>query len=161
MDNDSTKFSQRLIKGKVAEMVFEQMLRDTGGFTILAFGYENIIPELAHCQHDLRAEETIEVIRRAPDFAVINNKNHEVHLIEVKYMKNITREKVFQAAKKMFESWKPSYLFVATPLGFYYGKVINIVADEGNIAPLRPSQISESLQKKYLDILNKFIRADV
>lgn len=39
-------FARNLVKGKVAETVFAQMLRSTGAFTVLEFGYEKIIPEL-------------------------------------------------------------------------------------------------------------------
>jgi len=157
MKNDSIKFTENLVKGKIAEMLFEQMLRDAGKFTILAFGYESVLPELASRQHDLHAEETMEIIRRAPDFAVINNDNHDVHLIEVKYMMHITPKKVLSAAERMYESWKPSYLFISTPEGFYYGKASIIVEKKGEIPRLGFSQISEELQNKYTELLNKFI----
>ena len=52
MKNDQIYFSEQLTKGRIAETLFEQMLRDAGGFTILAFGYESVLPELAHRQHD-------------------------------------------------------------------------------------------------------------
>jgi len=32
-------FSEKLIKGRIAETIFEQILRDAGRFTVLAFGY--------------------------------------------------------------------------------------------------------------------------
>ena len=133
------------------------MLRDAGGFTILAFGYESVIPELAHRQHDMQAEETMEIIRRAPDFAVINNDTHDVHLIEVKYMMHISSDKVLKPATLMFESWKPSYLFVATPEGFYFDKASTIVENKGMIEPLRHKQIPADLQEKYVKLLNEFI----
>ena len=96
------------------------MLRDAGCFySDLAFGYESVLPELAHRQHDMQAEETMEIIRRAPDFAVINNETHEVHLIEVKYMMNPKTDWILRDAVRMYECWKPSYLFLATPNGFF------------------------------------------
>jgi hypothetical protein len=154
-------FSTNLIKGRIAETIFEQMLRDAGGFTILAFGYESVLPEIAHRQHDLQMEETMEIIRRAPDFAVINNKNHEVHLIEVKYMMHITQDWVFKAATRMYESWKPSYLFIATPERFYYGKAEEIVKNRGVIKPLGLSLIPKKIQENYISILNKFINSNL
>ena len=77
MNHNPIYFSHNLVKGRIAETLFEQMLRDAGGFTILAFGYESVLPELAHRQQDVTAEETMEIIRRAPDFSVINNETHE------------------------------------------------------------------------------------
>lgn len=157
MNYDPIDFSRKLVKGKIAETLFEQMLRDTGCFTILAFGYESILPELAHRQHDMHAQETMEIIRRAPDFAVINNESHEVHLIEVKYMMHPKTEWIFRDAKRIYESWKPSYLFLATPEGFFFDKAKTIVEKEGIISPLDHPQISKELQAKYIALLNELI----
>lgn len=158
MNQSPINFSKQLVKGRIAETLFEQMLRDAGGFTILAFGYENILPELAHRQHDLQAEETMEIIRRAPDFAVIDNKSHEVHLIEVKYRNHYSDDANLKISQRMLESWKPSYLFMATPEGFYFDKVIDIVDRGGRMNQFNAFQhITEDLQKKYLNLLNQFI----
>jgi hypothetical protein len=158
MNQSPINFSKQLVKGRIAETLFEQMLRDAGGFTILAFGYENILPELAHRQHDLQAEETMEIIRRAPDFAVIDNKTHEVHLIEVKYRNHYSDEANLKVSQRMLESWKPSYLFMATPEGFYFDKVIDIVDRGGRMNQFKAFEhITVDLQKKYLNLLNQFI----
>ncbi|MDP3999051.1 MAG: hypothetical protein Q8P76_00450 [bacterium] len=157
MNYDPINFSRKLVKGRIAEMIFEQMLRDTGGFTILAFGYESVLPELAHRQHDMNAEETMEIIRRAPDFAVINNSSHDVHLIEVKYMMRPRTEWILRDAKRMYESWKPSYLFLATPEGFFFDMASIIVEKKGIISPLVHPQIPKELQIKYTALLNEFI----
>lgn len=157
MPYDSIDFSRKLAKGRIAETIFEQMLRDSGVFTILSFGYENVLPELAHRQHDVRAEKTMEIIRRSPDFAVINNTTHEVHLIEVKYMKHPKEEWILLDAQRMYESWKPSFLFLATPYGFFFDKASKIVETKGNISKLQHPQIPEKLQEKYVKLLNEFI----
>lgn len=157
MNYDPINFSRQLIKGRIAETLFEQMLRDAGGFTILAFGYESVLPELAHRQHDIQAEETMEIIRRAPDFAVIDNKTHDVHLIEVKYRMNPDSNNILKVAKLMHESWKPAYLFLATPEGFFFDKASAIVENDGKIGRLNYPQIDEELQRKYTALLNQFI----
>lgn len=154
---NQAKFSEQLIKGKITELIFEQMLREAGAFTVLAFGYENILPELMHRQHDMKTEKTMEVIRRAPDFAVINNNTHDVHLIEVKYRRNMRPSEILSLANKMFESWKPSHLFLATPTGFYFDKVSDIIDQKGKIKPLVHKNISVALQERYLKLLNEFI----
>jgi len=157
MNLKSLQFSKNLVKGRIAEILFDQMLRDTGHFTILAFGYENILPELAHRQNDIRAQETMEIIRRAPDFAVIDNESHEVYLIEVKYLMNPTEELIFLAAKRMYESWSPSYLFLATPKGFFFDKASSVFEKKGKINPLDTPKIPKELQREYIKILNEFI----
>lgn len=157
MNYDPVNFSKNLVKGRIAETLFEQMLRDAGCFTILSFGYEQIIPELAHRQNDVKAQETMEIIRRAPDFAVINNDTHDVYLIEVKYLMRPTSNTILTDAKRMFESWKPSYLFLATPDGFYFDKAGEIVKNGGEIKPFVHPQIPKELQAKYTQLLNEFI----
>lgn len=158
MTQNPIDFSKQLVKGRIAETLFEQMLRDAGGFTILAFGYESVLPELAHRQHDLQAEETMEIIRRAPDFAVIDNKSHEVNLIEVKYRMNPRAENILNIASLMHDSWKPAYLFLATPMGFFYDKASDIIEQKGIIKKLNKyPQITDELQEKYIELLNQFI----
>lgn len=157
MNYDPIDFSRKLLKGRVAETLFHQMLRDTGRFTVLAFGYENVLPELARRQNDIHAQETMEIIRRAPDFAVIDNESHEVYLIEVKYMMHPRTEWILRDAERMFESWKPSYLFLATPNGFFFDRASVIVEGKGKISPLTHPHISTELQAKYVSLLNEFI----
>ncbi|MFA6007020.1 MAG: hypothetical protein WC784_00020 [Candidatus Shapirobacteria bacterium] len=157
MNYDPINFSKNLVKGRIAETLFEQMLRDAGCFTILSFGYEQIIPELAHRHDDIKAQETMEIIRRAPDFAVINNETHDVFLIEVKYLMRPSTSTILTDAKRMYESWRPSYLFLATPEGFFFDKASDIVKKEGIISPFIHPQIPAELQSKYTKLLNEFI----
>ncbi len=50
---------KKLIKGKIAEIIFEQMFRETGEYTIIPFGYENIVPELTQCKKNSKAQKVI------------------------------------------------------------------------------------------------------
>lgn len=161
MTHDSIDFTRKLAKGRITETLFEQMLRDAGCFTILAFGYENVLPELANRQHNMQAEETMEIIRRAPDFAVINNETHEVHLIEVKYMMNPRAEWILRDAERMYASWKPSYLFLATPEGFYFDKANKIIEKKGVMDKLTHPQIPMELQEEYKKLLNELIPPNI
>ena len=77
MKQNDLSFARNLVKGKIAETVFAQMLRSTGQFTVLEFGYEKIIPELVEQGDDLN-NEMVETLRTAPDFAVINKKTKEL-----------------------------------------------------------------------------------
>ena len=157
MNYNPIDFSRKLIKGRIAETLFEQMLRDTECFTILAFGYERVLPELVHLRNGIHAQETMEIIRRAPDFAVINNKTHDVHLIEVKYMKHPETRWILEDADRMHKSWKPSYLFLATPNGFYFDKASTIVENKGVVSKLNHPHIPKEIQDKYTKLLNEFI----
>lgn len=148
-------FARNLVKGKIAETIFAQMLRETGEFTVLEFGYEKVIPELI--QSGISGEDAmIETLKTAPDFAVINRLTKEVRLIEVKYRKNINPSNILMLAKRMSESWNPSYLFIASKDGFYFDDIAKIIKNNGDISPLDHPQIPKELQNQYLKILNDF-----
>jgi len=100
--------------------------------------------------------EMVEALRTAPDFAVINNKTKEVHLIEVKYRKSFSNSVVLSIARRMSQSWNPSYLFLATVDGFYFGEVKSIIKRKGKIDLLDHPQIPDSTQENFLKILNDF-----
>ena len=155
---EKIEFSRQLIKGRVAEHIFEQMLRDTGNFTVLSFGYEKVLPELAQQQRTVKAKETMEIIRTAPDYAVINHTTKEVSLIEVKYRSHLNQEDVLRSAMRMQESWKTAHLFIATPYGFYLGEVQDIVANDGKIEKMNHGQISNELQEKYIELMMQFLK---
>jgi len=152
---DNVKFARNLVKGKIAETVFAQMLRETKEFTVLEFGYEKIIPELVQ-QGYSENNVTIETLRTAPDFAVINQKTREVRLIEVKYLRTLSSGYVLKYANKMSLSWNPSYLFVATLDGFYFDEINKIIKNKGKISQLEHPQVGKGLQAKYLQILIDF-----
>lgn len=157
MYREQVDFSRQLIKGKIVEMIFSQMLREAGNFTVLAFGYENILPELVQRQGDLKLKPTMDVVKSAPDFVVINNNTHDVHLIEVKYRREISKETVLEIADKIYSSWKPAHLFIATQKGFFYGKVSEIIEAGGNIHAFYHPNISKDIQAKYLHLIKEFI----
>ncbi len=148
-------FARNLVKGKIAETVFAQMLRQTEQFTILEFGYEKIIPDLIKNRYGEK-NEMLNTLRTAPDFAVINRKSREVQLVEVKYQKELNVEYVLRYARRMSESWNPSYLFIATLDGFYSDEINEIIKNNGNIRPLDHPQISKEIQEKYLSIIQDF-----
>ena len=154
---DHIKFSRELLKGKIGEMIFEQMMNEVGVFTVLPFGYENVLPELAQHHYDMHAREAMEVIRRAPDFVVINNDSHDVYLVEVKYRSRISADDNLHQAERMFRSWKPAFLFLATPEDFYFDSAKKIIQKKGVIEPLGTEYFSNEMQEKYINLLNEFI----
>ncbi len=149
-------FTRNLIKGKIAEIIFEKMLREAGKFTVIHFGYEYILPEVSRdkgLQKRNNSDETIEAIRTAPDFAVINNETKKVRLIEVKYQSSFRKSNMLTMAKKMSKSWNPSYIFLATKKGFYFDSIAEIIKNKGNIEKLVHKDIPQKLQDKYLKLL--------
>ncbi len=155
MQNKQLDFSDKLIKGRIAEIVFEQMLRDAGHFTVLRFGYEYVLPEITHALK-YEKSETLQTLRTAPDFAVINKKTKEVRLIEVKFQRVLQKKYVLEDAERMAVSWNPSYLFIATLDGFFFDEISEIVSNQGVIKKFKFEHVPESLQIEYLDLLRKY-----
>lgn len=152
---NTIKFTRNLIKGRVAETIFSQMLRDSKVFTVLEFGYEKIVPELLqnNGNHD---SPVIEALRVAPDFAIIDQKTKEVRLVEVKYRRRMDSREIEQCANRMHAAWNPSYLFVATLDGFYFDEVSKIISNNGSISKLEHPAIPGEMQEEYLKILRDF-----
>lgn len=151
-------FTRRLIKGKIAEIIFEQIVNHMNGYTILEFGYEKVVRQLANEMKTDKSKETIRIVRRAPDFAIINEKTHDVTLVEVKYMKEASTSSVLKAAKEIRKSWKKASLFVVSPTGFYFNEIETIIANKGKISPFNHKLISKTKQKAYLELVNEFVR---
>lgn len=151
------EFSEQLIKGKIAELMFSQMFRNGKKFTIIPFGYENTFPEIAQYQYLADDKEVFETIRNAPDFALVSHDKKDVYLIEVKYRHTLIDKFTKADAEKIQNQWKSVQLFIATPDGFYLDDCSDIINNNGAIRPLDYSWVPETDQKEYLKLLNEFI----
>lgn len=155
MTND---FEHNLIKGRIAEMVFDLMMRESDSFTVIPFGYENTIHELLHYRRANEQDEAFRRVRKTPDFVVISKDTKTIHLVEVKYRQNPRPTEVMKIAEDMIELWDPSWLFIASPKGFYFNSAEYIVENEGIMKPLDLPTITPELITKYLELLNDFER---
>jgi hypothetical protein len=157
----TAQFSHDLIKGKIAELVFELMFRDTGRFTVLRFGYEYTLPELAQYQHLVEVKKVLDNISNAPDFVLIQNEKNgdgklHVFTVEVKYRTNPRPEELKEIAESTLKTWNPSWLFVASPGGFYFAPCSAVVSDDGAMSPLSDNWVDQKTKAKYLEILKDF-----
>src|SRR5262245_9272399 len=87
----NAQFPHDLIKGKIAELIFELMFRDVGRFKVLRFGYDYALPELAQYHHLVEVKQVLENISNAPDFVLIeknDDRKLNVFTVEVKYRAN-------------------------------------------------------------------------
>lgn len=159
---DSTKFSHELIKGKIAELIFELMFRESGKYTTLRFGYEYTLPELAQYQHLLEVKKVLDNIHNAPDFILISNNRDkkEVYIVEVKYRSQRDHREIKEIAQNILKTWNPSWLFVASPDGFFFEPCNTVVKNEGKIGPLYETWVPKSVMSKYLELLNDFEHGD-
>ena len=151
----SIKFSRELIKGRITETVFEQMIRDEGRYDVIPFGYEHTMPTLAQYQHLVEIEQVMKNISDAPDFALVSADKKEVYLVEVKYQSKLNPKQLVEYANELIKRWTPSWLFVATPEGFYCAPCRSIAKD-GTISKLPESWVTHNRQVEYLNLLNEF-----
>lgn len=154
------QFTQNLIKGRIAETIFERMLLATEHYTVLKGGYEHTMPLVAQISPELENAKVLEGIRKSPDFVVILNNSQDDHryiyLVEVKYRKFFKIDDIISEANSIQKFWPHSYLFVATNDGFFMDKCSNIIKDK-YIQSLSEDIVSKDLQDKYLDILREFL----
>lgn len=151
----SIEFSRNLIKGRIAEVVFEQMIRDEERYTVIPFGYEHTMPTLAQYRNVVEIQKIIDNISDAPDFALISEDKTKVYLVEVKYQAKLDIEALKQYAEKLLERWEYPWLFVATPGGFLCGQCWKM-QDENPLYDLPESWVAKERQAEYLKLLNEF-----
>jgi len=157
MDPKHEIFIKDLIKGKIAEIIFEQMFRESGRYTILHSGYEYTLPELAQYQHLAEVKAVIENIRNAPDFVLVSQDKKEVHLVEVKYRSHRYPEDLKQIAQDTLKIWNPCWLFVASPDGFFFEPCNTVSNNDGHIGPLVNEKfVDHAVRDEYLKLLNQF-----
>jgi predicted nucleotidyltransferase len=154
----NTEFSpENLIKGKIAEVVFQQMFREQRGYTIIPFGYEYTVPQLSQCADtNWQARRVINNIKHAPDFALVSTTDQSVFLVEVKFMRVYSEKWALKDAEYQIERWDPSWIFIASLDGFYFDSCKAIIKQKGQAKSLTERWVSSDLQEKYLELLNKF-----
>lgn len=158
MDSD---FADKLIKGKITEIIFDQMFRTSGEFDIIPFGYETTLPQLAQYQENLIVKDVLNNIKHSPDFVLISQDKTKAFLVEVKYCHGHSEENVLQFAKDVLENhYDPSWVFVADSDGFYFEPSHAIENNGGKIKKLEAGSwgISAETLGKYLALLNKYIQ---
>lgn len=155
MNNEEINFLRKLIKGKIAEVIFEQMMREEKRYTVIPFGYEHTMPMLAQYQHLVEVKHIMKNISEAPDFVLISEDKSKLFLVEVKYQYKLNIEDLIKYAKKLLEKWECPWLFVLTHEGFYCGMCDWIVKEE-KINELSENWVIKERQIEYLKLLKEF-----
>lgn len=152
---DNIQFARKLIKGRIAEVVFEQMMRLKEEYDVIPFGYEHTMPMLAQHQDKAEIQKIIKNIADAPDFVLISNDKKEIYLVEVKYQENLDMAVIKEYAKKLLERWESPWLFIATPDGFKCATCKNIL-EKNCVFDLSENWATKESQKEFLKLLNEF-----
>jgi hypothetical protein len=152
-------YSRQLVKGKIVEVIFEEMFKQSEEFDIIPIGYEYTIPELAQYQHHVQVQKVLENIRNAPDFALISRDKKQVYLVEVKYRNPIYKQEIFYIANELHNRWTPAFLFIASQDGFYFESCFNIIQNQGDIKQLGNEWVSKDFLYNSHSLLKEFIKA--
>ncbi len=162
---NNNKLIESFIKGKIAELLFEMMIRDDPRhtFTIIPFGYERTTPELAQYRKLIKNYGVLTTIKQSPDFILIKNDKTEVHFVEVKYRKELNEKTalgLLEDATSVIQCWQETWFFVATQEGFYFDSGKEIVRNNGFVKKLSKEIVPQETQNKYMNVLKKFIITD-
>ncbi len=126
-------------------------------FTITPFGYEHTIPALAQYHQDVHIQQVLDVIRKTPDFVIMSQDKKDVFFVEVKYRAIRHAEDILHIAEDLNKRWHPSWLFIASPDGFYFDSCTNIILKKGEIPLLGTTWVATEIQEKYRLLLNEFL----
>ena len=148
-------FSRKLIKGRITEVIFEQMIREENKYSVIPFGYEHTMPTLAQYRNLIEVQHVINNISDAPDFALISEDKTKLYLVEVKYQKMLAINELKKYSEKLLERWEYPWIFVATKDKFYCGLCKDIV-QEDRINVLSENWVTNERQVEYLKLLNEF-----
>jgi len=150
MEKDT--FEYKLIKGRIAETIFELMFRDTKKFTVLHFGYESTVPQLAQYRSRVVMKKVLDQVDDSPDFILITENKESVYFIEVKYRNHIDKKELLEKATKIQNKYEVCYLFVISKDGFYFSPVNHIIRNDGDIEELPTNWVSRDIQNKYIKL---------
>lgn len=154
----NVSFTKTLIKGKIAETMFQNIFESSRQYLVLPLGYEHTNPVIRQFNYIPEINKALKNISDTPDFALINKSDEEVMLVEVKYRTNVTPSALKALAKGICENWSDSYLFLVTPEGFYFDRCVDVV-NTRVIKPLSTDIVDERNQRQYLDVVHQYINA--
>lgn len=153
-------FARNLIKGRIAETIFELMFQSVNQYKLIRFGYEHTAPDLvSHSLHTDNNKAVLDSISDSPDYIEIDSQNR-ITLVEVKYHKQLKdiENRVLTDAQDIIDRWPEAWLFVVTPEGFFFDSAQNAIENNGFIKPLSPDTIPQERQAKYLEVVTEFIQ---
>jgi hypothetical protein len=122
--------SPNMLKGRIAEAIVEEMLKEAG-FRVYRFGYESIIQNLTQIDTELKETKIGRKIKSMPDFIVI--KDGFAEFVEVK----------FRSGQPDPKSWDCKYLADTWP----ESKILFVCKTEPHF---RIANIRDFVEKDYL-----------
>ena len=141
-------FTRKLIKGKIAETIFQKIFEGSREYIVLPFGYEHTNPVLRQFNYIPEINKALKNISDTPDFALIGK--------HVKYRTRITSSQLVSLAKGIAKNWGTAYLFLVTPEGFYFDTCQNVIENR-QAKELSSNIVSEKKQAQYQKVLHEYL----
>lgn len=150
-------FEHKLIKGRIAETIFELMFRDTNKFSVLHFGYESTVPTLAQYRNTVVMKKVINQVDKSPDFILMTENKEQVYFVEVKYRAHPDPKEILETSIEIAKRWELCHLFLVTKNGFYFSPVNTVINKHGEVDELSTNWVSREIQDKYLKLSQDFL----
>jgi hypothetical protein len=147
--------SDEMLKGRIAEVIVEEMLKEAG-YQVYRFGYEWIIQNLPLDLPLKNTTKNVKKIRNMPDFIVIDRDGF-AEFIEVKFRNARPKDK--QEFKDLAEAWpecKILFVFKTKP-HFQIANICDFVDNDFlfRLEEDKYMKIREDIVKKYDEKVNK------
>ena len=111
----STRYDLISLVTVSGEIIFDQMFREASEFTVIPFGYESTVPEIAQFARLVEHKEVLESIRNTPDFALISHNQKQVFLVEVKFRTRMSSDEILKTAGSTSEAEQSSWSSLPPP----------------------------------------------
>lgn len=149
-------WSDRRLKGSMAECIVEQMLRDSG-HQVYRFGYEMVLQHLKEVK--LKDNYVKRLISSMPDFIIVN-KNGYPDFIEVKYRKDGKLNKDKRRIEILGEGWgKGRIIVVSNEEPYFQISRIENFLKTGKLYQLEKDKfikVNKGIIKRYTYLVKKY-----
>lgn len=149
-------YSEDLLKGRMAECLVEELLKQSGN-KVYRFGYESVLQNLTQIGEypsiDKR-ELVSKKLKSTPDFVVVNRKKNPF-FVEVKFR---TKVKVYERDLKPIEEFWQAKIIMVTIKKPYF-RILDTHSKERNwisLAKDRDLGVTEELLEEYNKLVEKY-----
>jgi len=153
-------FEHKLIVGKITELIFELMFRETHKFSVFRFGYEYTEEYLAQYRRKFPkvVNDILHRVGSSPDFVLVTEDKDRVDFVEVKYCSTKNDQTVLKIANDTLDmGWNPCHIFLVSEGNFYFDTAYMIKKNMGKIEILKGNWVSQKIQDKYKKLADHWL----
>ena len=146
-------YSEDLLKGRMAECLVEDLLKQSGN-RVYRFGYESILQNLTQISDHLsfdRKEAVSKKLKSIPDFVVINREK-KPFFVEVKFR---TKVKIYESDLRLIKDlWQAKVVMVTIEKPYF--RILDTRSEERSWIPL-VKDLDLGVEGKVLERFNKLV----